>query len=70
MGAMTWVDTISLLKEAGYTQPEIAEACGCAQSTISDLATGKNTDPRTSIADGLRDLAAKARRRLAAKARA
>lgn len=65
MGGMNWVDTIALLKEAGYTQPEIAEACRCAQSTISDLATGKNDDPRNSIADALRALATKARRRLA-----
>lgn len=66
---MTWAEIISLLKEAGYTQSEIAESCGCAQPTISDLATGKNTDPRTSIADGLRDLLAKAKRKLAARER-
>lgn len=60
---MSWVELIGKLKEAGYTQPELARECGCAQSTISDLATGRLEDPRTSIADALRALAAKQKRK-------
>jgi predicted XRE-type DNA-binding protein len=69
-GGMNWVETIALLKQAGYTQPEIAEACGCAQSTISDLATGKTTVCRFEIGDALKAMAAKARRKLARAERA
>lgn len=67
---MNWVELIELLSEAGYTQPKIAAHCKCAQSTISDLANGRNTDPRTSIADALRGLAVKAKRQLAKRAAA
>jgi transcriptional regulator with XRE-family HTH domain len=65
MGRMNWVDTIALLKEAGYTQPQIAGACKCAQSTISDLASGKRTICRYEIGESLKALAAKAKRKLA-----
>lgn len=62
---MNWVETIALLKRAGYTQPEIADACGCAQSTISDLATGTSTEPRYSTGVRLRQLVVRANRKLA-----
>jgi transcriptional regulator with XRE-family HTH domain len=65
MLGMNWVETIALLEKAGYTQIEIATACGCAQSTISDLATGKTRVCRFDIGIELKTLAAKARRKLA-----
>jgi predicted XRE-type DNA-binding protein len=65
MLGMNWVETIGLLEKAGYTQVEIATACGCAQSTISDLATGKTRVCRFDIGDALRALSVKARRKLA-----
>lgn len=69
---MNWVETIALLKEAGYTQEQIAKKCGCAQNTISDLATGKTKTTSFAIGQGLQELVPKARRRLAVleKARA
>jgi transcriptional regulator with XRE-family HTH domain len=65
MRVMTWVDTIALLQEAGYTQTEIADECGCAQNTISDLATGKTKRPNFDIGKRLERLTAKAKRKLA-----
>lgn len=62
---MNWVETIALLEKAGYKQTEIAALCGCAQSTISDLATGTSKDCRSSIGLTLQALATKARRKLA-----
>jgi transcriptional regulator with XRE-family HTH domain len=67
MGAMNWVDTIALLKEAGYTQTEIAQECGCAQNTISDLSTGKSENPSFAIGQSLQRLASKAKRAAARK---
>jgi transcriptional regulator with XRE-family HTH domain len=67
MGAMNWVDTIALLKEAGYTQTEIAQECGCAQNTISDLSTGKSQQTSFVIGLGLQRLASKAKRAAARK---
>jgi predicted transcriptional regulator len=67
MGAMNWVDTIALLKEAGYTQTEIALECGCAQNTISDLSTGKSQQTSFAIGQGLQRLAGKAKRAAARK---
>lgn len=64
---MNWVETIALLKEAGFTQSQIATACGCAQNSISDLATGKTKTTSFSIGQGLQKLAGKARRRLAVR---
>lgn len=50
-----WPEIIRKLVLSGLTQPQIAEACKCGQSTISDMLNGKTTDPRTSL--GLRLLA-------------
>lgn len=41
------------LLESGWTQEEIADACGCAQSTISDLARGHNKNPSFQIGAAL-----------------
>lgn len=43
-----WPKIIRGLTDLGLTQPEIAQLCGCGQSTISDLVRGATTDPRTS----------------------
>lgn len=50
--AIPWAEIIRKLVAEGMTQPQIAEACDCGQSTISDMVRGKTTDPRTSL--GLR----------------
>jgi transcriptional regulator with XRE-family HTH domain len=65
MVVMNWVDLIALLQEAGYTQTEIAQECGCAQNTISDLANGKTKRPNYDIGQALQRMATKAKRRLA-----
>ena len=54
---MNWAELISRLQEAGLSQPQIARRCGCAQSTISDLASGNTKDPRFSIGKALVELA-------------
>ena len=46
---MNWKNIIAELQAWGVTQPQIAAACGCAQATISDLATGKSTEPRYAL---------------------
>lgn len=44
---MQWTIVISDIQARhGWTQPQIAKAAGCGQATISDLATGKTTEPR------------------------
>lgn len=52
MEPIDWPRILRALLAAGMTQPEIAKACDCGQSTISDMLRGKTTDPRTSL--GLR----------------
>lgn len=59
---MDWKEVIGALRAKGYRQPELAELCDCAQSTISDLATGKLKDPRDSLGQSLRALLAKPRK--------
>lgn len=54
-----------LVKEHGLTQPLIAAAVGCGQSTISDLASGKTIDPRHSTGEALKELLATKRAELA-----
>jgi transcriptional regulator with XRE-family HTH domain len=50
---MNWKTIIAELQACGFTQPQIAFACGCAQATISDLATGKSTEPRHSLGQSI-----------------
>lgn len=56
---MNWKLLIAELKAAGWTQPQIAAACGCGQATISELANGTTKDPRDSLGQALRALAAR-----------
>lgn len=68
---MDWKSLIADLQANGYTQPQIAVACKCVQSTISDLATGLTKQPRFEIGTSLQKLHRKAMakaRREAAKA--
>lgn len=54
-----WKDIIAAIQASrGWTQPQIAKATGCAQTTISDLATGKTTEPRYSLGQALLELKA------------
>lgn len=56
---MEWKTIIADLQAAGVTQPQIAAACGCAQATVSDLATGKSTEPRYALGRSILALHAK-----------
>ena len=42
---MNWKSHIAALQAAGLTQKQIAEACNCAQTTVSDLSTGASKQP-------------------------
>ena len=54
---MNWPALISSIQAAGWSQPQIAAECHCAQSTISDLAGGRTKDPRYTIGEKLKQLA-------------
>lgn len=47
MDPIDWPNIIRALVASGLTQPQIAEACRCGQSTVSDMLNGKTQDPRT-----------------------
>lgn len=66
---MNWADLISKLQNAGLSQAAIARHCGCSQSSISDLASGRTQDPRYSIACALVGLASEYERQPAKAAR-
>lgn len=53
---MDWKSLIADLQANGYTQPQIAEACKCVQSTVSDLANGLTKQPRFDLGLRLRAL--------------
>jgi transcriptional regulator with XRE-family HTH domain len=67
---MDWKNAVAELVGLGVTQPQIADACGCSQSAISQLANGKIKDPRDSIGQALRRLLADKQREAAEKAEA
>ena len=48
MQPINWPRILGDLIGLGKTQPQIAEACGCTQSTVSDLLNGNAKNPRTS----------------------
>lgn len=52
-----WPALLRGLNAAGVTQPEIALRLNCGQATVSDIARGKTTDPRFTLAAGLLRLA-------------
>ena len=45
---MDWKQLILEITSSGMTQAEVAAEAGLAQSAISDLVTGKTTEPRYS----------------------
>lgn len=65
---MDWQSLIKELRAAGYTQVQIGELCGCAQTTISDLARGTTTNPSFTVGTKLLELQQKARAAAAEKA--
>jgi len=54
---MNWQQHIAALQASGLTQQQIADACNCAQTTISDLATGASKQPVYSTGAALLELA-------------
>lgn len=53
---MDWKLLIAELQSLEMTQAQIAAACNCGQSTVSELAKGVTKDPRHSIGEALRKL--------------
>lgn len=64
---ISWSDLISELRHSGMTYASIAEACGCAGSTIGDLAAGRSKCPRADTGIRLVRLHKKAMRRITAE---
>jgi hypothetical protein len=60
---MDWKNLIAELKAHKFTEAQIAEACGCAQSTINALGNGVAKTTRYEIGSSLEALLKKARRR-------
>ncbi|MDY0748524.1 hypothetical protein SNE35_28750 [Paucibacter sp. R3-3] len=54
---MDYQQLVAELTTVGMTQAQIARACACGQSTISDIRKGKTPDPRASTALALIKLA-------------
>lgn len=50
---MNWTNIITKLSDAGVTQKEIAQHCGCGQSTISEILRGEIKNPAYSIGSKL-----------------
>jgi plasmid maintenance system antidote protein VapI len=48
-----WPEVIRALVDAGWTQTSIADACGCAQNTISALLRGVTTEPVHSLGESI-----------------
>jgi predicted XRE-type DNA-binding protein len=48
-----WSQIIADIQKRGLSQAQIAQACGCAQATISDLAKGATTEPRHALGEAL-----------------
>lgn len=57
MDPIDWSATVKALLASGMTQPQVAAACMCGQSTISDILTRRTLDPRVSLAFKLLRLA-------------
>ena len=53
---MNWKLLIADLKTRGWTETQMAGACGCSQGTISALSLGTNVNPLFSTGDKLRAL--------------
>lgn len=53
---MNWKNIISELINLQMTQQQIAEKCGCGQTTISELAIGKTQNPSFALGQKLIEL--------------
>lgn len=49
IGSMQWKNYIAAIVHKGMTQKQLADEAGCGQPSISDLASGKTRDPRSSV---------------------
>ena len=63
---MDWNKIVSEIKETGMTQSEIAEIIDVAAGTLSELCSGKVTEPKWSKGDALLALHAERTKRKAA----
>jgi len=61
---MDWKSLIADLKLRGANQVQVAALCGCTQSTISDISTGKSTRPSFAIGQALLNLHGASKREL------
>jgi transcriptional regulator with XRE-family HTH domain len=50
---MDWKKLLSEISGAGLTQKEVADYCGCSQSTISELSRGEIKEPAHSLGEKL-----------------
>jgi predicted XRE-type DNA-binding protein len=62
---MDWTKIIAEIIDAGYSQYDIAAAVGIKQPSVSSIATGKTKDPSCSVADAIRAMHKRAKRRKA-----
>jgi transcriptional regulator with XRE-family HTH domain len=53
---MDWKKLLEDLSAAGWSQAQIAERCGAAQTTVSELARGVTLDPRYGFGAALQKL--------------
>ena len=53
---MDWNKIVSEIKESGMTQASIAEAIGVSVGTLSELCSGKVSEPKWSKGDALLSL--------------
>ena len=53
---MDWKQHIAQLQARGFTQQQLANACGCAQASICDLAHGRTKEPRYAVGAKLIEL--------------
>lgn len=67
---MDWKAIVAELKTLRLTQEQIAEACGCRQTTISALSRGKTRNPGHDLGQKLTALLQAKRAAAAAEARA
>ena len=67
---MDWKALITELHGLGLNQVQIAAACKCGQTTISELFRGVTSDPRHSTGEALKELLRTKRAEAAEKAAA
>ena len=53
---MDWKQLLGDLRDRGWTQQQIAERVGASQAAISDLNSGKTTNPNYAVGRALDEL--------------